>query len=119
MHSADRWNTHFFTVDVEEYFQVKALESVVSRDEWLYRPSRIARSIGELLEALDDHGVHGTFFLLGWVARHHPEVARTIADAGHEIASHGFWHERVTTLTPAQFREDVRSAKRLLSLIHI
>jgi polysaccharide deacetylase family protein (PEP-CTERM system associated) len=114
MRSANHGKPHFFTVDVEEYFQVKALESVVSRDEWLSRPSRIRPSVDKLLETLAEHEVHGTFFLLGWIARHRPEIARTIADAGHEIASHGFSHERVTALTPVQFREDVRSAKGAL-----
>src|SRR5437016_10779099 len=68
---------HFFTVDVEEYFQVRALRSVVSRDEWLTRPSRVAKNIDDLLGCLDRHGVRGTFFLLGWIARYHPEVARS------------------------------------------
>lgn len=105
---------HFFTVDVEEYFQVRALRSAVSRDDWLSRPSRIAKSIDDLLACLDRHGACGTFFLLGWIARYRPEVARTIANAGHEIASHGFWHDQVTSLTPAEFLEDVRSSKREL-----
>lgn len=111
MQSPTSQPSHFFTVDVEEYFQVRALRSVVSRDEWLSRPSRVAKSIDELLACLDRHGASGTFFLLGWIARHHPEVARNIADAGHEIASHGFWHEQVTELEPAEFLDDVRSSK--------
>jgi polysaccharide deacetylase family protein (PEP-CTERM system associated) len=106
--------SHFFTVDVEEYFQVKALESVVSRDEWLSHPSRVGLSIDALLEILDRRGVRATFFVLGWLAEHRPEVALTIAAAGHEIGSHGFWHERVTALDPSAFREDVRSSKRAL-----
>jgi polysaccharide deacetylase family protein (PEP-CTERM system associated) len=106
--------SHFFTVDVEEYFQVKALESAVSRDEWTSRPSRLARSIDALLETLDRHGVHGTFFILGWIAEHRPEVVLAIAAAGHEIASHGFWHERVTALDRDAFRGDVRSSKQTL-----
>lgn len=106
--------THFFTVDVEEYFQVKALESVVSRDEWLVRPSRVTRGVETLLAMLDRHGARGTFFVLGWMARHRPEVVRLIFDAGHEIASHGFFHERVTAQSPDSFREDVRSSKRAL-----
>lgn len=114
MPSAHSKTTHFFTVDVEEYFQVKALESVVSPDDWLSHPSRVARSIDALLSCLDRHGVRGTFFVLGWVAAHRPEVVRAIAGAGHEIASHGFRHERVTSLTPESFREDLRSSKREL-----
>jgi polysaccharide deacetylase family protein (PEP-CTERM system associated) len=106
--------SHFFTVDVEEYFQVKALESVVRRDEWVSRPSRVALSIDALLGSLERHQARGTFFVLGWLARYQPAVVRAIADAGHEIGSHGFWHERVTTLSPEAFREDIRSSKRAL-----
>jgi polysaccharide deacetylase family protein (PEP-CTERM system associated) len=106
--------THFFTVDVEEYFQVKALESAVSRDEWLTRPSRVGHSIDALLSSLDQRGVSGTFFVLGWLAEHRPEVVRAIAEAGHEVASHGFRHERVTALDPETFREDIKSSKRAL-----
>jgi len=106
--------SHFFTVDVEEYFQVKALESAVSREDWTSRPSRVAASIGALLEMLDRHNARGTFFVLGWIAKHHPEVVLAIAAAGHEIASHGFWHERVTGLDRETFREDIRKSKQAL-----
>jgi polysaccharide deacetylase family protein (PEP-CTERM system associated) len=106
--------SHFFTVDVEEYFQVKALESAVSRKDWLSRPSRLAGSIDALLEKLDRYSVRGTFFVLGWIAKHRPEVVLAIAAAGHEIASHGFWHERVTVLDRDTFREDVRISKQAL-----
>lgn len=106
--------THFFTVDVEEHFQVQALESVVSRDDWLLQPSRVGRSTDAILESLSRHSVRGTFFVLGWLANHRPEVVRSIARAGHEVASHGFSHRRVTHLTPDAFREEVRSSKRAL-----
>lgn len=106
--------THFFTVDVEEYFQVKALESVVGRDQWLAHPSRVVASIEILLERLANHGARGTFFVLGWLAKYRPQVVRAIAAAGHEIASHGFWHERVPSLGQTHFRTDVRSAKEAL-----
>src|SRR3954470_14866536 len=112
MHSST--TSHFFTVDVEEYFQVKALESAVTREEWASRPSRLASSIDALLELLDRRSVRGTFFVLGWIAKHRPEVVVAIAAAGHEIASHGFAHERVTALDNAAFREDVRSSKQAL-----
>jgi polysaccharide deacetylase family protein (PEP-CTERM system associated) len=106
--------SHFFTVDVEEYFQVKALESAVSRSEWMSCPSRLGRSIDALLGRLDRYSASGTFFVLGWIAEHRPEVVRSIAAAGHEIASHGFWHERVTALDRNAFREDVRTSKQTL-----
>jgi len=106
--------SHFFTVDVEEYFQVKALEAAVSRKDWLSRPSRLAGSIDALLEKLDRYSVRGTFLVLGWIAKHRPEVVLAIAAAGHEIASHGFWHERVTALDRDTFREDVQISKQAL-----
>jgi polysaccharide deacetylase family protein (PEP-CTERM system associated) len=106
--------SHFFTVDVEEYFQVRALEGVVSRDEWSRWPLRLDQSMPVLLDQLRKANATGTFFVLGWVAEHSPEIVRRIAEAGHEVASHGYWHRRVMTMTPAEFREDVRSSKRAL-----
>ena len=106
--------THLFTVDVEEYFQVNAFEQVVSRSAWDTMPSRVAASVETLLETLARHHTYATFFTLGWIADKHPAVVRAIAAGGHEVASHGWWHRRVTTLTPAEFREDVRSSKAVL-----
>lgn len=105
---------HLFTIDVEEYFQVNAFESVVSRDDWGRHPSRVAASVDRLLALLDLRGMHGTFFTLGWIAERHPALVRRIAEAGHEIASHGWWHRKVTTLTPDEFRADVRDARAIL-----
>lgn len=96
---------------------MKALEAAVSRDEWISRPSRLAGSIEALLGLLDQHNVRGTFFVLGWIAKHRPEVVLAIAAAGHEIASHGFWHERVTSLGHQAFRDDVRSSKNALESV--
>jgi polysaccharide deacetylase family protein (PEP-CTERM system associated) len=106
--------THCFTVDVEEHFQVSAFEGVVRRDDWPRLESRVGQNVDVLLEVLARHGIRGTFFTLGWIAEHRPEVVRAIAAAGHEVASHGHGHQRVTQLTPAAYREDVRRAKRAL-----
>jgi polysaccharide deacetylase family protein (PEP-CTERM system associated) len=106
--------THFFTVDVEEYFHVNAFESVVTRNDWGRWPQRLDWSIPRLLERLAHHNARGTFFTLGWVARENPGIVRQIVDAGHELASHGFWHRRVVTNTADEFREDIRSARRML-----
>ncbi len=102
---------NLFTVDVEEHFHVNAFDRLVSRDDWDGLPSRVERNVDLLLELLAKHNAVGTFFILGWVARRQPGMVRGIADAGHEIASHSFWHRRVGTLTPAEFREDVRVSK--------
>jgi polysaccharide deacetylase family protein (PEP-CTERM system associated) len=105
---------HHFTVDVEEYFQVSALEPYVPRTSWEQTPSRLALGVRALLELLAERNTRGTFFTLGWVAKHHPTIVGEIAAAGHEVASHGWGHERITTLTPAQFRESVRDSKAVL-----
>lgn len=105
---------HLFTVDVEEYFQVSAFDGAVPRDHWSSYPSRVAANVDRLLALLDHHRTTGTFFVLGWIADKHPDVVRRIATAGHEVASHGWWHRRVTTLTPDEFRSDVRLSKAAL-----
>lgn len=106
--------THFFTVDVEEYFQVSAFEPYAPRDRWPSFEPRLDQSMDWLLETLARAGVTGTFFTLGWVARNRPGIVKRIAAAGHEVASHGFWHRRITTLSPAEFRQDLRDAKDAL-----
>lgn len=105
---------HHFTVDVEEYFQVAALAPFVPRSVWAFRESRVVESTRRVLDLLDDHGAGGTFFTLGWVADRQPALVREIVERGHEVASHGWGHEKVTDLTPEQFRESVRSSRRIL-----
>ena len=105
------------TVDVEDYFQVSAFDRIVSRASWGERESRVAANTRRLLELFDESGVRATFFVLGWVADRAPELVREIAAAGHEIACHGYNHQLLYTLTPKQFREDVREARSALEQI--
>ena len=106
--------THCFTVDVEEHFQVSAFHKVVPRGDWVRHPSRVESNVARLVDLLDRFGASGTFFILGCVAEDHPAVVRRIAASGHEVASHGWDHQRVTEQSPQQFREDVQASKRLL-----
>ncbi|MEM1439261.1 MAG: XrtA system polysaccharide deacetylase [Pseudomonadota bacterium] len=103
--------------DVEDYFQVSAFEHLISRDDWPVRPSRVERNVDKLLALYDEADARCTFFTLGWVAERLPRVVRKIVDQGHEIASHGYDHKRVTSLTPEQFRDDVVRTKALLEQI--
>ena len=103
-----------FTVDVEDYFHVAALSSAVSRESWATRESRVERNTERILALLADEGVHGTFFVLGWVAERSPTLLRRIADAGHEVACHGYSHELVYRQSPEVFREETLRAKRLI-----
>jgi polysaccharide deacetylase family protein (PEP-CTERM system associated) len=99
------------TIDVEDYFQVSAFESIVPRDRWHRFESRVCANTERLLAIFDDASVTATFFVLGWVAKRYPRLIRTIANQGHEIASHGFEHRLVYEQTPEQFREDIRRAR--------
>jgi len=100
-----------FSVDVEDWFQVGAFEKVVPREEWDGLESRVERNTRRLLDLCAEHDVQGTFFVLGWVAERFPGLVRDIQAAGHELGTHGQDHRRVTTLTPREFREDVRRSK--------
>jgi polysaccharide deacetylase family protein (PEP-CTERM system associated) len=106
--------THIFTVDVEEYFQVHAFQDHVSTEEWDALPSRVEHNVDQILEILADNEAHGTFFVLGWIADKHPGVVRRIADAGNEVASHGWTHRRLTELGRSEVREELRSSKERL-----
>lgn len=106
--------THYLTVDVEEHFQVSAFEGVVDPADWGRHPSRVAANVDRVLQLCSDHGARATFFVLGWIAQRHQELVKRIAAAGHEVASHGWDHRRVTHQTPAEFRRSVRETKALL-----
>jgi len=103
-----------FSIDVEDWFQVSAFAPYIPRHEWTALPCRVERNIDLLLSMLDDHQAKGTFFTLGWIAERYPVVVRRIVDAGHELASHGYGHERASDQTHAQFRDDLVRAKDVL-----
>lgn len=102
------------TVDVEDWFQVQAFAGVIARDDWDGLDSRVEANTDRILAQLDRAGVKATMFTLGWVAERHPRIVRAIVAAGHELASHGYGHQRVTELSPAAFRADVVRAKAVL-----
>ena len=102
------------SVDVEEWFQVGAFERVIDKGDWDGLESRVERNTGAVLDLFEAAGVSATFFTLGWVAERHPALIRRIVGAGHEIASHGWDHARVHTMTLAEFRADIVRARAAL-----
>lgn len=104
-----------FTVDVEDYFHVSAFDGVFSPDDWDACQSRVVGNTSRMLDLLDAANVKATFFMLGWVAERHNALVQMIAQRGHEIASHGYMHQRIYTQTPEEFRADIRRASALLS----
>jgi polysaccharide deacetylase family protein (PEP-CTERM system associated) len=102
------------SVDVEDWFQVGAFEKVIAREDWDGLAHRVERNSDAVLALFDEAGVKGTFFTLGWVAARYPALIRRIVEQGHEIASHGWDHARVFTMTPAQFRDDLARARNAI-----
>jgi polysaccharide deacetylase family protein (PEP-CTERM system associated) len=102
------------SIDVEDYFQVSAFERCVNRKEWDRYPLRVGINTRRILDILDGYGVKATFFVLGWVAERCPSLISEISKEGHEIASHGFGHQRVYNQTRIEFRDDIRRSKALL-----
>ncbi len=103
-----------FTVDVEDYFQVSAFERHIAKSDWTHQEQRLGGNMDRLLALLDRFGVKATFFCLGWVAEHHPSIIRRIAQQGHEIASHGYWHRRATEQTQDEFYQELLTTRDFL-----
>ena len=106
--------TNALTIDVEDYFQVSAMAPYIRRDEWDTRECRVERNVDRILAMLEQHGTRATFFTLGWIAERYPQLVRRIVAGGHELASHGYGHERVSDLSREAFLQDITRAKGVL-----
>ena len=106
--------TNALTIDVEDYFQVSAFAPYIDRADWDNCLCRVERNVARILAMLDEHGVKATFFTLGWIAERYPGIVRDIVAGGHELASHGYGHQRASDLEPKAFFEDIHGAKVLL-----
>ena len=102
------------SVDVEDWFQVGAFETVIDRDDWETLADRVERNCDTILALFDDAGVKATFFTLGWVAQRHPALIRRIVEQGHEIASHGWDHARVFRMDRATFANDLAMSRHAI-----
>ena len=106
--------TNALTIDVEDYFQVSAMAPYIRRSQWDTMECRVEANVDRILALLAQHQTRATFFTLGWVAQRYPALVRRIVAQGHELASHGFGHERATDLTREAFTSDIVRAKALL-----
>lgn len=106
--------TNALTVDVEDYFQVSALAPYIDRSEWPTRECRVERNIERILQLFENYQAKATFFTLGWIAERYPQVVRSIVDAGHELASHGYAHLRANEQSEEAFYADIHLAKLML-----
>lgn len=102
------------SVDVEDYFQVQALVGSYKRDGWDQEPLRVGDNTERLLDLFARYQVKATFFTLGWIAERIPQTIKRMVQEGHELAAHGYEHQRVFEQDAATFREDVKRTKSIL-----
>ena len=102
------------SVDVEDWFQVGAFEGVIDRSNWDGLTDRVERNCSAILDMFAKADVKATFFALGWVAQRHGPLMRRIVEAGHELASHGWDHERVFRMDRAGFTADLERSRKVL-----
>jgi polysaccharide deacetylase family protein (PEP-CTERM system associated) len=105
---------HVLSVVLEDYCHVGPVSRIVPPDYWHRFESRVHRNTELTLDLLDEVGAKATFFVLGWIGEHQPEVVAEVARRGHEIASKGYFHRSIRDLSPQQFREDVRRSRDAL-----
>src|SRR5262245_25460367 len=93
------------TIDLEDYFNASVFDPIYTRQDWPRLESRVERNTQVILELLAQHQITATFFVLGWVAEHHPALVKIVRRAGHEVASHGYHHELAYSLSSDGFRQ--------------
>ncbi|MEC7533875.1 MAG: XrtA system polysaccharide deacetylase, partial [Pseudomonadota bacterium] len=102
------------SVDVEDWFQVGAFEHTIAREDWDGLELRVGDNVARILDLFDEAGVKATFFTLGWIAERNRTAMRAIVDRGHELASHGYDHARVFTLSRTELAEDLANSRAIL-----
>jgi polysaccharide deacetylase family protein (PEP-CTERM system associated) len=105
------------TIDVEDYFQVSAFAPHIARDSWPSLACRVEANMDRILGLLDSAGIKATFFTLGWIAERYPAMVRRVVEQGHELASHGYGHQRASDLGALEFKDDIVRSKALLEQI--
>jgi polysaccharide deacetylase family protein (PEP-CTERM system associated) len=106
---------NFLTVDVECWFHAYNLKEKIPPSVWHLQETRIVANMERILNLFGSHDTKATFFVLGWVADRFPEVVRMIDAAGHEIGTHGYYHNLITEMTPASFEEDLAKSLEAIS----
>ncbi|HDQ04170.1 MAG TPA: DUF3473 domain-containing protein [Deltaproteobacteria bacterium] len=105
---------NYLTIDVEEWFHILDDPAVPVISVWSKLEARLPRNIERILSILDENKVKATMFWLGWAAEKYPALVRRCADAGHEIASHGYAHLLAYEAGREKFREDIQRGKKIL-----
>src|SRR5438128_2118113 len=105
---------HILTIALEDYFQVHAFHKLIPQGQWYRFETRLERNTRKALDLLDRFAMRATFFVPGWIADQYPDIVRSVAERGHEIASQGYYHRSIRQMTPAEFRDDLARARTAL-----
>lgn len=97
-----------FSIDLEDWFQLHARS--MGHEFWDVSRPVFERQMDSLFGLLDEMRVGATFFMLGITVKNYPDIAREVVSRGHEVACHGYGHERVYKLTADTFRADVEKS---------
>jgi polysaccharide deacetylase family protein (PEP-CTERM system associated) len=103
-----------FSIDVEDWFNLSGTGFEPPPSDWDQLESRVERNFRGLLELLAEGGGTATCFFVGYFAKRFPHLIREAMAAGHEIASHSYYHRLVYDMSPAKFYEDALAARKLL-----
>jgi len=103
-----------FSVDLEDWFCAYNFVRAIPYDSWDSQILRVKKPTQRILEILDQHNTKATFFILGWIADRCPELIKSVAAAGHEIATHGYAHIMVKEGTEKSFEEDLVNSLRAI-----
>jgi len=101
---------NLLSVDLEDWFSVEAFNNVIDKKEWQKLDSVVERTTADILALFSQYKVRATFFVLGWVANKYPELVARVAESGHEISCHSFYHRMVSSITPDEFKRDTEMA---------
>jgi len=110
-------NNILITVDLEDWFQVENFKNSITFSEWDTKELRFENNTRRLLEIFEVYNIKATFFILGWNAERAPGLVREIHNLGHEIASHGYYHNLCSDSTTEDIREDLQKSKFILEKI--
>ena len=98
------------SIDVEDWFTVRNMRSVISESDWDSVDIRINEGMDFILNELKKRNIKATFFILGWFVDKSPEIIKKIVKDGHEIATHGYGHVPIDLLTPLSFEKDLKKS---------
>lgn len=98
---------NLLTFDIEDWFHLLEHRATRTEAEWVRFPTRIHESVERILALLSHHKVKATFFCLGWMAERYPNIIKLIDAMGHEVGSHSYSHQLVSTLSVREFQQDL------------